>query len=351
MHVEFDNLQWANLLWVALGVFAIGVFGVWQRHRALRIFAAAHLLDRLAPRIGWFRPLLRLTLVLMCLGALVMAIVGPRWGETQQRVVRRNVDVMVLLDVSRSMLARDLAPNRLERAKVAIRDDLLPALGGDRVGLITFAGVASLTCPLTTDYGFFRMALDDVSTLSAPRGGTMIGDAIRKAADAFESPIDTHKLIVLITDGEDHDSYPVQAAQGVWEDYKIPIISIALGDEREGARIPIEGDRGVTYLEHDGQTVWSKANFDDLRAIARISDLNVFVPAGTRTFDLGEIYRRVLSAIEVKSEESEEVAKPSRYYPFAVAALTLLLFDSFLRDGRRFPKAAAIVRLSKREAA
>ena len=100
---------------------------------------------------------------------LTAAIIHPRWGEAEQQVASRGVDVMVCLDVSRSMLARDIAPNRLERAKVALRDDLLPTLAGDRVGLIAFAGVPRLKCPLTNDYGFFRLALDDIDTSSAPR--------------------------------------------------------------------------------------------------------------------------------------------------------------------------------------
>ncbi len=158
------------------GTALIGVYGIWQRQRALRRFAAPGLLPRLAPPLGWGRRLLRLGLIVACLVALVAAIINPRWGEQEQQVVRRNVDVLVLLDVSRSMLARDIAPNRLERALLSIRDDLLPALGGDRIGLITFAGVPTLACPLTNDYGFFRLALSDVSTESSPRGGTLIGE-------------------------------------------------------------------------------------------------------------------------------------------------------------------------------
>ncbi len=339
--MTFDNLQWLHLLWVALGVAVIGVYGNWQRRRAMRAFADAPLLAVLAPRVGWLRPLLRLVLVVACLVALVGALIGPRWGETERKVIRRNVDVLVVLDVSRSMLARDIAPSRLERAKIAIREDLLPALGGDRVGLITFAGVPRLKCPLTSDYGFFRLALEDVTTESSPRGGTLIGDAIRMAADAFNSPLDTYKVVVLITDGEDQDSYPVEAARGLWEDHGIPIVALALGDEREGARIPIQTERGTEYVEHDGHTVWTRANFGQLREIARVSDLNVFVPVGTQNFDLGGIFHRVVSAIEYHEEEQRElIPKPSRYHPFAVAAFALLLLDSLVGGGPRFARAA-----------
>lgn len=347
--VTFDHLPYLNLLWVALGVAAVGAWGIWQRRRALRMFADANLLDRLAPRVGLTRPLVRLTLQTLCLVCLVAAIIHPRWGEASQRFTTRGIDTVILLDVSRSMLARDIAPNRLERAKVSIRDDLLPALGGDRVGLITFAGAATLVCPLTNDYGFFRLALEDVSTRSAPRGGTLIGDAIRRAEAAFDDAEDTSKLVMLITDGEDHESFPVQAARNLWQDKKIPIIAVALGDEREGARIPEQrGD----YYKYQGKTVWTRANFDDLRKIAAASGLNAFVGVGTRDFNLGDIYRKVVSSIDYKQRtETERSSRPSRYHPFAIAALVLLLIDSFLRDGPKRPTDTAAQPSEQRRAA
>ena len=352
-NLEFDDLRWLNLLWAVLLVAAVGIYGAWQRRRALAVFASPNLVRRLTTPAGWARPAARLALVVLCLISLVAAIIGPRWGERDQTVVRRGIDVMVLLDVSRSMLARDIAPNRLERAKLSIRDDLLPVLGGDRIGLITFAGVATLKCPLTHDYGFFRLALGDVTSKSSPRGGTLIGDAIRKAAEAFHDSLDTHKVVVLITDGEDHESYPFEAAVNLWTDLEIPIVTVALGDAREGARIPIRTEHGVEYLEYQDRVVWSRANFDDLRRIAQVSTLNAFVPVGTRNFDLGQIYRqRIVPAIEYQErEEVERVPLPSQCHIFAVAALFLLLIDSFLRDGPRRTDVALTAIGQEKEAA
>lgn len=351
-NLSFDDLRWLHLLWFVAGVVLVAVYGVWQRQRALRRFASQRLLPRLVPRGLWVRSLLRIGLVAAALVLLVAAMIGPRWGEREQRLARRGIDVMILLDVSRSMLARDVFPSRLERAKLSIRDDLLPALGGDRVGLIAFAGLASLKCPLTSDYGFFRLALEDATPDSVPRGGTMIGDAIRKAVEAMDDKLDTHKLILLITDGEDHESYPVEAAAAAWKDRRIPVVAVAIGDEREGARIPVRGSSGETYLEYKGQTVWSRANFDQLRQIAAASDLNRFVPVGTRNFDLGEIYRTaVVPYIEHKEHtEMQRIPLPSRYHPFAVAALLLILLDSLLREGPRGQQAAAPPRVRKEAA-
>lgn len=345
-NLAFDDLRWLNLLWAALAVALLGAWGVWQRRRALRLFASLRLLPRLTPGVSWVRGGVRLALVTCALLAIAAAAIGPRWGEREQRVGTRGIDVMILLDVSKSMLARDLRPNRLERAKLAIRDDLLPALAGDRVGLIAFAGNAVMKCPLTSDYGFFRLALDDATVNSVARGGTMIGDAIRMAGEALASDqLDTHKLIVLITDGEDHESFPVEAAANLWKDRQIPVVALALGDEREGARVPVGGDAGDAYLEYKGQTVWSKANFDQLRQVAAASDLNRFVPVGTKNFDLGEIYRTaVVPFVDFKERsETQRIPLPSQYHPFALAALALVLVDSLLRDAPRSRATGAAV--------
>ncbi len=332
-NLNFDDLRWLHLLWAVLATTLVGLFGVWARRRALRRFATTTLLPRLTAPAGWARPIIRLTLIVVALCALVAALIGPRWGEQTQSMFRRNIDIMILLDVSRSMLAEDIAPNRLERAKLAIRDDLLPSLGGDRIGLITFAGQTAVACPLTTDYGFFRLALDDVTTRSAARGGTLIGDAIRKAGElSAKDDVDTHRIIVLITDGEDHESFPVEAAAGVWKDQHIPVIALALGDSEQGARIPIAGSHGREYVTQGGEYHWSKADFAALEKVARASSQGVFVAVGTSNFDLGAIYRQVAQGVRFDEDQEERHARqPTRYHPFALLALLLVLVDSFLR--------------------
>lgn len=354
--IEFGQLGWLNLLWVVPAAVAVGVYAIWQRRRALRRFADARLLPRIAPPAGLTRPLVRLTLVALTLVLLVAAIIDPRWGVRDQTVVRRGIDIIVLLDVSRSMLARDISPSRLERAKIAIADDLLPRLGGDRVGLIAFAGVATLKCPLTNDYGFFRLALSEITPESVPRGGSLIGDAIRMAAECFRTTKgpETHKVVLLITDGEDQESFPVEAASKLWDEQRIGVVAIALGDDREGARIPVKSAGGEAYAEYKGQTVWTRADFAILRQIAAVGDPSgrTFIPVGTRNFDLGEIYRSVIVPTVRGREqvETERVPLPSQYHLFAVAALVLLLADSLLRDTPR-PAAAVQGVVDERKAA
>lgn len=334
--MEFDAKIWFQLLWaVAAGALLI-LYAAWRRRTALRAFASLNTLQRLAPGVSLWRVMVKAALWCGALSALTIALAGPRWGEREQQVFRRGIDVLVLLDVSKSMLARDIAPNRLERAKISLRDDLLPELGGDRIGLITFAGVPVLKCPLTNDYGFFRLVLDEVNTDSVPRGGSLIGDAIRAVKSSFRDNLDTHRVVLLITDGDDHLSYPIEAARELWEKEKIPVIAVALGDESEGARVPVKADRGETYLQYQGETVVSKADFNTLRSVVEASDPSGrgFIAVGTKNFDLGQVYRSRIAPFFKQKErmETEKVERPWQGHWFAIASLTLLAAETLLRD-------------------
>lgn len=333
--VEFARPEALHLLWlVPLVALACG-WAALRRRASRRRLADAHLLPRLAPVPAAWREALRTVIVCSALAALGVATADPRWGEAEQRIRTRGVDVMILLDASRSMLASDVAPSRLERARVAITQDLLPQLGGDRIGLIAFAGAAQLRCPLTSDYGFFRLTLSDVQPQSMPQGGSLIGDAIREAEEGFDEAPHTHKLVLLITDGEDHDSYPVEAARNLWVERRIPVIAVALGDVSVGAPVP-SADPSGDYQRYRGEVVQSRARFDQLRDIASISPAHGFVPVGTADFDLGRIYaERILPTIrEQLGGESVARLRPSQYHPFALLALALLLSELLLRDGR-----------------
>lgn len=341
-NVEFDNPHLLHTVWLTLGILLICAYGYWRRRAVLRRFADLGLIGSVAPKLGWVRPVVRSLTLAIAVLMLAIAASGPRWGEEESTSFQRNIDLMILLDVSRSMLAEDLAPNRLERAKVAISDDLLPALGGDRVGLITFAGEVEVTCPLTTDYGYFRLQLADVSPETVTRGGTLIGDAIRRAAELFDSPIEANRLILLITDGEDHASFPLEAATAAWNDADIPIISVALGDPTQPATIPIRNRLGRRdLLRKDGEIVRTQARDETLRQIAQLSDLHAVLPVGVRNFDLGALYvEQIVPAIRAATRAEETLApdKPARYAMFAWMALLLLLLEPLLRD---FPRRAS----------
>ena len=330
---EFENLEALHALWLVPVMAAVFVYGFARRQQAMHLFASPELQRRLAPGQSRLRRWTKAVLVLLALVFMVGALVGPKWGEYYQDVQRKGIDLMIALDVSRSMLARDVAPNRLERAKQDIRD-LVRMLPGDRVGLVTFAGTATLACPLTTDYGFFRLALEEVGPQSTPRGGSLIGDAVRKCVACFDDRIQKYKAVILITDGDDHESEPVPAARDAYEQQGIRIYTIGIGDTEDGSRIPTERGGVGTYLQHEGEEVWSKMN---PLLLSRMADAGngAYVPAGTANIELDRIYEKYIAAQEKREFEETRLKRYQvQFQWFVGAALVCLVVEGFLSPRR-----------------
>lgn len=295
--------RFAHPEWLALLALApLMLLGAWlsarRRARALRLLLGDSSLPRL-PRTGatWIRG----TLAAIGVAALAVAAARPQSDPVTEQVSVKGRDLVFVIDVSRSMLSRDVVPDRLGRTKLWI-NDLVNTIGGDRVGLVAFAGVPVVKCPLTLDHGFFRMELDDLSPASAPRGGTLIGDAIRKAmTDVFEPGQGRHRDIILFTDGEDQGSFPVEAARAAGE-AGIRIIAIGIGSELEGSLVPAEQGAANRYVEHDGSQVRSKLDGTTLEAVAKAAreagGQGVFLNVGTGTIDLDTVYRDLIASAE-----------------------------------------------------
>ncbi len=331
--MRFENLTFLHLLWVVVALGVIVTIAFARRQNLLTRFASLNLVGQLTSRVHRGRQWARSVLTLVALLALVVGITDPRWGVYYQDVPRRGVDVFFVLDVSRSMLAGDLSPNRLARAKQYL-GDMLEVMVGDRVGLVTFAGTPVLKCPLTVNYNAFRLTLDEVTTESAPRGGSLIGDGIRMAADAFTDDVKDYKAIVVITDGEDHESYPIDAAREAFNDQGIRIYTVGLGDEVEGARVP-DRDRDDLYLTHEGREVWSKMNPETLREIA-LAGGGAYIPVGTAYVDLAKLLYedRLARAEEREFDVSQVEQHRPRYQWFAGIALALLLIEMLIPEHR-----------------
>ena len=317
------------LLW-AVPVFT-GVLWAAEKskRKAIHSFLDETMAAKLAPQRSQLRFFTKLLFRTAAFVLLILALARPQFGEQVQEVEVSGVDVFVLLDVSRSMLAEDVRPNRLERAKSDILD-LLRELEGDSVGLIAFAGAPVVQVPLTTDTGFYRMVLSSVDCDSAPRGGTLIGDAIRKALDSMEQTSERSQLLVLITDGEDQESFPIEAAKQAAE-RNIKMITVGLGDIGEGARIPQRDKAGrLSFVQFEGQEVWSKMDSELLQEIADVTS-GVWVPAQTRAYNLAAIYRSQLQGL-TSTEESTQTKqlKTDRFQWFLIPAILLLCFDSLL---------------------
>ncbi len=336
--IRLYQVELLFLLWGLLVVVAIYAWASYKRRRAARLFAEAGLLERLSLSQSPARRRWKAALVVAAMAMIIVALARPAWNPKPKTVQRKGRDVVFVLDVSKSMLAEDLAPNRLERAKLAILD-CIERLEGDRIALVAFAGTAAVKCPLTLDYGFFRMLLDNISTESIARGGTMIGDALRKTVDeVFDDQQKQYKDIILITDGEDHDSFPVQAAEEVGK-RGIRLFAIGLGDENQGKRIPITDENGrKTFLKYNGQEVWTKLDADTLRKMVNKTPGGKYLNVATGTVDLGDVYEKLIASAEKKELEAKTVTLyEEKFQIFIALAFLLLCVEMIISERRRKP--------------
>lgn len=328
MDIRFLHLESLNWLWAVLAVALLLVWSFRSRRRSLGRFASDGLLPRLTAAVNVSRLHVRAVLVVVTLVLLVASLLDPRWGVRYREIQLRGIDVFFVLDVSRSMLADDVRPSRLVRAEQTV-EDVLEVLGGDRVGLITFAGIPTMVVPLTLDYGSMRLSLNDLRVQQAGRGGSMMGDAIRLATDSFTDEDDDAKAIVVLTDGEDMGSYPVEAAAAAAA-AGIRVFTVGLGDAFDGARIPIEVDGQQVFLTYEGAEVWTKMDPALLQAVADAGD-GAFVPAGTSNLDLASIYNeRIAPEAGGELETSRIQQFVPRFQWFAGLALLILLVESML---------------------
>ncbi|MHC4908989.1 MAG: VWA domain-containing protein [Planctomycetota bacterium] len=335
MDIRFENLDALHWAWLVAVVAAVSVIGLRLQRRRLRRFASAAVLAHLVPASAWTRGILRSAMVVAAMGFLVVALLDPRWGSSIEELPQQGVDVFIAVDLSRSMLAEDATPNRLDRARQLI-GDLLEAMGPDRAGLITFAGTATLACPLTVDHGALALSLMEADPALVGRGGSLVGDALRLAGDSFTDDIKDSKAVVVFSDGEDHGSFPVDAARSLWEEKGVRVFTVGIGDAGDGARIPIVGPGGGRrYVLHENQEVWSKMDDATLRDLA-LQGGGAFIPAGTSNVDMTEVYDQHIAPVTRRDFGSGRVERfHARFQWFVVPALLLLLIEAGLRDTPR----------------
>ena len=326
MDIQIGNLSQLGWLWLVALCLAACVFAAAARRRARTKFATANLIGRVLPPYRTFRRAVGTTLLTAAMAMMVLALVDVRWGKVWRDVPQNGIEVMFVLDVSRSMLAEDAAPNRLERARQQIKDTV-DEMAGDRVGLVVFAGDVNQQIPLTTHYDDFKQSLDEVGPHNVRRGGSRLGDAIEAASHAFLTKSDAHKAMVVFTDGEDQESEPVAAARKAHAETGVRIFTVGLGDMDQGARIPVKSANRSGYLEHDGQLVWSKLHGDILRQVATETD-GAYVPAGTKQVNMSDVYHSYIAGVEQTEFETARInLYEARFQWFLVPALVLLLLE------------------------
>lgn len=276
---------------------------------------------------------------LVWLGAmtlLLLSLARPQWGVRWEEVRRRGLDLLIVLDTSRSMLAEDIKPNRLQQAKWGIRD-LVRQLKGDRVGLVAFAGSSFLQCPLTLDYAAFRMALEDVYVGLIPRGGTAIAQALRTAMDSFKEGTSADRAILLITDGEDHEGDPLALVPEL-KKRGIRVFAVGVGTP-EGDLIPVtDGEGRTAFLKDRENRVVKSALNESLLARLAVETGGIYVRATSDDMGLVRIYEKGLSGLHRDEHESRLVKQHEDRFPLVLAgACALWVLESLLSasSGRR----------------
>lgn len=339
-----EMIRFGSPWWLAAGAVFLILLILLYRHMAstrqqnLQKFAAAHLLGKLCCNVSTPRRTLKRVLVFIAIGCCFIALARPQYGFKWVEVKRKGIDILFAVDTSKSMLVQDVQPNRLKRAKFAIMD-FVGQLEGDRVGLMPFAGTAFLMCPMTIDYGAFESSLTTVDTSIIPRGGTDFAAAIREA-EAILSNEANHKILVLVTDGENLQGDVLQAAEDAAEK-GMTIYTVGVGTS-EGELIPLNRKgRSGFVKDESGNFVTSQLDEAMLTRIAEATG-GLYVPLGQNAEGLETIYQEKLSLIpkEEVAEKRHKVALERFVWPLAVAIAILLL--EFLVGGRKSSRSLSI---------
>jgi Ca-activated chloride channel family protein len=300
--MHFFYPQYLNLLWAVPVLIAFLMWSIRRRRCRLEKFVSPEIVARLTGEFSRWKALARALLLAGFFSFAILALARPQWGLRQETVQRRGVDVIAALDTSYSMNAEDVAPNRLQKAKSEIRG-LIGRLKGDRIGLVAFAGTATVQCPLTLDYGAASLFLDVANTEVIPDPGTSLAAAIKTATSTFIAKERKYKVLVIFTDGEDLEGQ-VQAAVDKAEQAGVIIYAVGVGSP-DGRPIPVRDQKGdiIEYRKDaDGQVVVSRLDERSLAEIATETG-GMYFRASTSESELDQIYEEV-SRMEKKQLES-----------------------------------------------
>ncbi len=337
--MKFTHPYLLNLLWVLIPFFGIMAYGILERKKILSRFAEAGMFAAIIPGYDPHRRWIKATLITLAAGCMVVALAGPQWGYRWETVNEKGVDLMIALDCSKSMLAGDIQPDRLERAKREIID-LLRMMKSDRAGLVAFSGRALLQCPLTLDHEAFHMFLKVLTPGFLPVGGTNVSNALITAYEGFEKESDTEKAVILITDGENTQGDAEEMAKTMAKE-GIRIFCIGVGGS-EGAPIPDEN--GGFKKDGSGNIVLSRVDEKGLEELAALTN-GAYVRSVAGDMDLDLIYKdKIRGQMEGKTLTSgKQKVWENRFQWFLFPSLILLLAEFMLPPGRRFLNATLII--------
>ena len=331
--------QIEEISWLWLGIIPVLVMLLFIGDRIWKSniqdnFLSKNALMRLSPNISSFKPYLRIFTILFCLIFLVLAMINPQMGTKMETFKRFGVDIVFAVDVSRSMLAEDIVPNRLEKSKQLV-NQIINTLNGDRIGIVAYAGKAFPQLPITTDYSSGKMFLQSMNTDMISSQGTAIDEAIQLATTYYDDESKIERILIIISDGEDHNDVSVDMAK-IASEKGIIIYTIGVGKEK-GAPIPIKKNGIIQSYKKDnkGEVVITKLNRQVLVDIANQTG-GEFIDGSDTKFVVNRI-GEILKETEKKEFESKKFSEyKDQFQWFLAIGLLLLFIEIFLFDSKTF---------------
>jgi Ca-activated chloride channel family protein len=327
--LHFEHKEYFLLLLLIPLAIALYFYVQLQTKKQLQKIGNIDLIKRLMPDRNEKKSLIKFIVFNVILFFLILALAQPQMGTKMEKIQRKGIDVMIALDVSKSMLSQDVVPSRLEKSKLLIQT-LLKKLEGDRVGLVIFAGNAYLQMPLTVDYSSLMLYLRSVNTNSVPTQGTIITEALDQAESAFNATDKKHKAIIVITDGEDHEENAIDKAEELASD-GTKIFTVGVGTPN-GGTIPIYNETGNKVDEkkdENGQPIISKMNANMLQALAKAGNGNYYVLDNSK--QVADFISKDIAKIETKTINDKVFTDfVEQFQYFLVFALLLLIADFFI---------------------
>jgi len=341
----FENPQ------LLYGLFIVPLFAIFilfmskNQQKAMGKLGDSPLLKKLTVNINWSGRRWKNTLWLIALTLFIFTIARPQWGQEVREINQEGLQVMVALDVSESMLAQDIKPNRLERAKLEIAD-LMDRLDGDEIGLVLFSGASFIQVPLTSDYYTALTYLDNAKPEVISRPGTVIGDAIRTAMFGYDPNLTSQKVLIVMTDGEDRETDPIAATQDA-ADENVLIYTIGFGSP-DGEPIPLPDENGaiIDYKrDQNGEVVLSKLEEDTLLSIAQTGN-GKYYRAGADGSELESLLAEIDTLQKEQLNSRVETTHIERYQIFLGAVLAVLVISELIPD--RLSRQAAFFRIQRK---
>ena len=328
--MELDESKYLYLLFVVPIVVLLFLYNQYWKRKKQREFGDLALVKKLSPESSIFKPFLKLGVLLLALVGIIFGLVNPKIGTKMETVKREGIDIVFAMDVSKSMLAEDVAPSRLEKSKQIV-SQIINQLGNDRIGIVAYAGSAFPVLPITTDYGVAKMFLQSINTDIVSSQGTSLDEAIKLSATYFDEKSKTSKLLIMISDGEDHSEGAESAAEEA-KKIGMKIITIGVGTEK-GSTIPLRVNGVIESFKRDNnnEVVITKLNKEGLTTIAKATK-GGYVD-GNNTKAVLDYVKNALDNIQKTEFESTQMADfQSQFQWFLGFAFALLFLDVFLLE-------------------